>query len=154
MKPILEALKSLLTFQKSATYSELASVSGKKKMEVLNCLNLNSALITKKKKGEQSIITGFADIKQIQRVMSIKSGESFCQDLSYNRCERDRPYMIWCTNPKADKLRTTEKTEVIYTILPAGIIENTEENIQQLLEMGLIHADNIKLKTLEELWQE
>lgn len=56
--PILEALISLLKFQRKATIAEIARISGKKQKDVLDTLNNNLMYILHSKKNS-SIIVGF-----------------------------------------------------------------------------------------------
>ena len=56
--PILTALIALCKFKGSATYTELASVTGKKKLEVLNVLNRNQRLLSASKAGKVSLVSG------------------------------------------------------------------------------------------------
>lgn len=70
---LFEALEEILKL-KSVGYSEIASISGKEKLDVIKCLNQNAHLLVFNKSGR---VTGFRDIAATQKAEAYESGLTY-----------------------------------------------------------------------------
>jgi hypothetical protein len=144
MKPILAAIQALLTHKKSTTYAEIASVSGKKKIDVLKTLNENAALIIQK----DGKITGLVD----------KGAEAhnraFANGITFRICKQDYfGNMIDTRNKVA--LETLCDGEA-YT--PADrsekYITNSNDNLGKIKALGVIDYREYKVPAFTTYWSE
>lgn len=147
MKIILAAVQQLLKFKGFATFAEIASVSGKKKMEVLECLNANSNLLNKDKSGR---ITGLADVITNQRAMDYHAGRTYyARKINYG-CDT----AIACLNPVVDSLRQTYYSGGFGDSSASQEILYTPENVAAIEALGVVEYSKPEVKQIEELWEE
>jgi len=143
MKPILAALQALLTHKKSTTYTEIASVSGKKKMEVLNVLNKNEKLIIQK----EGKITGLVDKEAEARARAFGNGITF---KIINNDSYLEPY-ISTMNKKA----LEELGETFFVMeSQARVIPNKNGNLDKIKGMGIIDHREYKTAAFSTYWDE
>jgi len=140
---VLDAMIALLKHKKSTTYVEIASVTGKKKIQILNILNENADLIIQ----NDGKITGFVDYVKIQRDKAWKHGESFM----FVKAQNYEPDKWSINNPKVfDALK---ESVLIYDNY-GFVIPGTSEKCGQLLAMGLVAYNNVKLLDFRDVWAE
>lgn len=147
MKVILAAIQQLLKFKGFATFAEIASVSGRKKMDVLECLNANSSLLHKDKRGR---ITGLADVITNQRAMDYHAGKTYYTTKINYGCET----VIACLNPVVDSLRQTYYSGGIGDSWASQEIIYTPENVAAVEALGVVEYSKPPVKQIEEFWKE
>lgn len=147
---ILRAITELLHFQKSASISEIAAMSGRTKMEVLTCLNLNDALIVKEIKGGQGRIIGLFDVCGESRQKAFDSGNTYVVDKTdYGRLD-----VIRCKSPKISHLYEDIWVGMYGDSHKESIIRHTEENIKAIKELGIIPYNEGQYTKIEDVWIE
>lgn len=147
---IYEALYQLLSFQKSASLSEIAGVSGKKKIDVLKCLNTNEHLITKVQRGQQMYVTGFKDVVAEQLSAAYNRGLTYV----ISQADYGTKEIIECNNPDASNLQQSVVFGCYGDSHMAQVILNTPDNINALREMGIVPYKHYKCKSVREMWYE
>ena len=146
---ILQSLKELLKFQKSATISEISQIAEVKKSDVLRVLNLNSSLLIRHNK-KPNTITQIVDFRHAMVERAYRDGKV------YKVHDRDQEFgykTITCNNKKVDVLK-----EKVYAGLYGNvyhIISFSDKNIAKLKELGIMSVSEYlaTLPTLEEYWK-
>lgn len=143
---ILKSIQQLLKFKKTATYIEIASVSKKSKIEVLECLNNNHDLLVIK--GDK--IIGFVNVDKQQKSVAFDNGLTF---------------RISAINYGADNAIDC-KSNLVQSLLQnyicGGIGDNwniktilaTQENIDKVKNLGIIEEKDFVTEPIEEFWKE
>lgn len=147
MSSILAAIQQLLEFKGSATFTEIAGVSEKKRFEVLECLNKNSNLVIKDKTGK---ITGLVDVVEQQRAMDFHAGKTWRTGSINYGCDT----AIICMSSKVDGLRKTYWNGGFGDSYPTREILYTAENVKAVEALGIVHYNTPEVKTIEDLWRE
>lgn len=144
-KPILAALQALLTHKKSTTYTEVASVSGKKKIDVLNTLNKNEKLIIQK----AGKITGLVNKEAEAHARAFANGTTFI-------IKNNEPYFGPMIDTRNKKALETLCDGSAYT--PADrnekYITNSSGNLDKVKALGIIDAREYKVAAFSTYWDE
>ena len=145
---IFETLEEILKL-KPVGYSEIASISGKKKLDVIKCLNKNAHLLVFNKSGR---VTGFKDIVATQKAEAYKSGLTY-----YIKSDNYGTIEIISTKNGSDEVMGLYTSQVFggfgdsYRV---DVIVATPENISKIESLGIVSIDDFRAKTVRELWEE
>jgi hypothetical protein len=144
--PVLKAITELLSHKGHCTYSELASVSGVKKIRVLEILNANKTLIAM----SHNKIVRLRDYSKIEIKEACEKGLTFWEELGNYGTDKT----LVTKNEKAKALETPAYYGGFGDSYRVERIEDTEENRKKLIEMGIVHYKDYPTKTTEEVWIE
>ena len=148
MTKIIEALHEILALKNYTTINELASLTGKKRIDVLRVINNNSHLIRIDKKTGR--ILGFEAIRSKALENAFNDGLTYkIYGINYGADSE-----LATKNPAGDKLRTHYICGGIgdsYTIRP---ILDRLDNRKALEDMGIVESSKFETPSIFDLWKE
>lgn len=151
-KPVLNALEQLLKFKGWTTVPELTKTSGVKAIKVLTALNDNHDLLVLLKKTGR--ITGFADVQSKQREKLIHEGKVYIPSQTGYNEYKTLDYFGNKDNALFKTLSCRVTVGFFGDSRTETVVLDTPENRAVLEQHGIRNINDVKLKTIRDMWKE
>lgn len=144
---VLEAIELALQVKKSVSLSELASITGYKKLDVLQEIVKNKSLLRLDKNGK---ILGFINIRDRELSKKIESGEIYHTNLINYGTDTE---LIW-NHEKAQSLKQCYWEGGFGDCRRIDVILDTKENREKIEAFGAVFITEAKTKTIDFFWEQ
>lgn len=144
---LIEIIKKILSIKNKVSLSELAGLSSKKKLEILDEVTKNKSLLKFNKNG---CIVGLVNIRNIELEKKFAAGEIYTTSMINYGAARE----INCLHSEAKKLEEDYWEGGFGDCRLIRVILDTEENRKKIEDLGIIYIDKAETITIEEAWQD
>ena len=143
---VLEAIKLALEIKKTISLSELASITGYKKLDVLQEIAKNKSLLNLDKNGK---ILGFINIRDRQLSKKIASGEVYYTNLINYGSDTE---LVW-NHENAKNFKQCYWEGGFGDCRRIDVILDTEENRKKIEAFGAVFITEAKTETIDFFWE-
>lgn len=144
---VLEAIELALQIKKSVSLSELASITGYKKLDVLQEIAKNKSLL---KLDENGNVLGFINIRDRELSKKIANGEIYHTNLINYGTDTE---LIW-NHEKAQSLKQCYWEGGFGDCRRIDVILDTKENREKIEAFGAVFITEAKTETIDFFWEQ